>query len=169
MLTSVDARHYLADDLHKAPKLPAGFTSTDQVEAAIADHYGDQKLTRYWQAQQGQDIEQAYLFSGTANYGNDSRVYVYLSRNHSQFSSYNQQAHQHKVSWYSLSSPHEWFAEQYAHYYRTQRIGNGLEPGVKAKLDELDQAKPTDDTLMKPGEDDAAGDGPEQRRVPFPW
>jgi hypothetical protein len=137
----------------------------------------DQKLTRYWHAQEGKDVDQAYLFSSHDNYGNDGNVYVYLSGGNSHFSTYKQQAHEHKVSWYSLSSPHEWFAEQYAHYYRLKRTGEGLEPGTKAKLDELDQAKPTDDALMSPddaaaaagdaGDADAAGPG--SRRVPFPW
>jgi len=180
-LSSPDARHYLADDLHKTPKLPAGFKDGDEVEEAIDRYYGDQKLTKYWRAQQGEDVQHAYLFSEHANYGNDGRVYVYLSRGSSQFSSYNQQAHEHKISWYSLSSPHEWFAEQYAHYYRTKKLGPGLEAGTRAKLDELDKAKPTDEGLMNPAADSApagsvaasgannAGDDGGNRRVPFPW
>jgi hypothetical protein len=44
------------------------------------------------------------------------------------------------VSWYSVSSPLEWFAEQYTHYYRTEKTGGGLiDAATKSLLDGLDK------------------------------
>jgi hypothetical protein len=48
-------------------------------------------------------------------------------------------AYNNRVSWYSVSSPLEWFAEQYTHYYRTEKTGGGLIDGAtKTLLDRLD-------------------------------
>lgn len=111
-----------------------------------------------------------YKFSGTENFGGDGRVYVYCSRGKNGYSSYKQEAFKQKVSWYSMSSPHEWFAEQYAHYYRLGKTGEGLESGVAKKLSELDAqqpAQPAQPAKGTPGED-SEGEGSEGR-VPFPW
>jgi hypothetical protein len=49
------------------------------------------------------------------------------------------EAYNNKVSWYSVSSPLEWFAEQYTHYYRTEKTGGGLiDNATKTLLDRLD-------------------------------
>jgi hypothetical protein len=49
-------------------------------------------------------------------------------------------AYTNKVSWYSVSSPLEWFAEQYTHYYRTEKTGGGLiDSATKDLLDKLDK------------------------------
>jgi hypothetical protein len=50
------------------------------------------------------------------------------------------EAYTKKVSWYGTSSPLEWWAEQYSHYYRTEKTGGGLIDGAtKALLDKLDK------------------------------
>lgn len=179
VLPARDARIYLATWIGGIGTLPAHWT-TDEVEDAVLQQYADQPLTKYWkQRELEHDAGKSYKFPGTENYGTDGRVYVWLSRNDSGFSSYTEAAHQQKVSWYSLSSPHEWFAEQYAHYYRHDKHGDGLDPGTKTKLDELDTQQPSDHELMKPGdggdaETEAAGAGAGAddltgRRLPFPW
>jgi hypothetical protein len=49
-------------------------------------------------------------------------------------------AYNNKVSWYGVSSPKEWWAEQYAHYYRTEKTGGGLIDAANKKvLDDLDK------------------------------
>jgi hypothetical protein len=71
-----------------------------------------------------------------------------------------------------MSSPYEWFAEQYAHYYRLTPHGQGLDPGTKKKLDELNGEKFEDpDATMKVDLDAApsGGDGKANDRQPFPW
>jgi hypothetical protein len=179
------ARHYLANNLTGAALLPAGW-DIDKYEAAILAQYGDQKLTQYyvkWHADSEKD--DSYTFAGTDNYGSDDRVYVYLSRGGAQLASYKQKAHQEKVSWYSLASPHEWFAEQYAHYYRTGKAGTGLDPVVKTKLDELDLQSPENPPKAaaapaapgggaahsEGGQSEASptGHDDDRHRLPFPW
>jgi hypothetical protein len=179
VLQASDARIYMATSISGAATLPARWTA-DEVEEALVQQYADQPLTKYWQEHElVNDASKTYKFTGNANYGSDGRVYVWLSRGDSGFSSYTQEAHKKKVSWYSLASPHEWFAEQYAHYYRGSKLGAGLDAGTKTKLDELDKQTPADHELLKPGDggdgavEDAAGarddDEMTGRRLPFPW
>ena len=80
-------------------------------------------------------------------------------------------AYRKRISDYSTSSPKEWFAEQYAHYYRLHRTGDGLEADTKAKLEELHGQRWEDpDGLMKPDFDAPAGDSEDAGdRLPFPW
>ena len=164
-----EARHYLANQINNgAGMLPGDWDDIDAYEAAIDAQYGDQKLAKYYKAVSSKkDASGAYLFGGTENYGADGNVYVFLTRGSSDFTSYTQQAHQQKVSWYSLSSPHEWFAEQYAHYYRLGKTGEGLEAGTKAKLDELDNQTPADNAPAPAGPAGPDDDG--ESRLPFPW
>lgn len=174
-ISSADARHFLANELLGNGTVPPGWEDPDKYKSAILKQYGDQPLATYFKkCEASDDKDDWYKFSGTQNYGTDGRVYVYLSRGKNGYSSYNQQAHKQMVSWYSLSSPHEWFAEQYAHYYRLGKTGEGLEGGVAKKLAELDtqQPPPQPDAPAAgaaPSEDyDLEGEGTEHR-VPFPW
>jgi hypothetical protein len=170
-VASQSARNYLANDLLGNATVPPGWDREEQYKAAILKQYSDQPLASYYKKCQADDDDDWYKFSDTQNFGTDGRVYVYLSRGANGYSSYNQQAHKQKVSWYSLSSPHEWFAEQYAHYYRLGKTGEGLEGGVAKKLAELDTQQPpalqAAPAAAGPGED-SEGEGTEHR-VPFPW
>jgi hypothetical protein len=186
MPSSRDVRVYLATSLRGDPVRPPGWDRT-RIEALVDNCYADQKLTKYWKWAMG-DRDGSFKFAGTGNYGHDDRVYVWLSRGGSGLASYTQAAHKDKVSWYSLSSPNEWFAEQYVAYYHHEPRGTGLDAGAKTKLDELHRtAAPTDDPgeLLRPdfgGEaagataatDDRATAAPAARppssdRVPMPW
>jgi hypothetical protein len=42
------------------------------------------------------------------------------------------------VSFYSVSSPQEWFAESYAQYYRTEKRGTGLDSATITQMASLD-------------------------------
>lgn len=169
-INSSTARNYLAQELIGNGTLPPDQDS-DSYTAKIIKQYGDQPLTKYFQKQEGADVSKMYLFNGHDNYGRDGRVYVYLSRGGSNYSSYRQPAHENKVSWYSLSSPHEWFAEQYAHYYRNGKSEAGLDAGTFKKLGELDTQQPAaaapTPAPTSPGVD-LDGEG-ENHRLPFPW
>jgi hypothetical protein len=66
-------------------------------------------------------------------------VYGYLQRGGMQWTKYKKAAWDQKVSWYSLSSPKEWFAEQYTHFYRTEKTGPGIDATTLALLKDLDK------------------------------
>jgi hypothetical protein len=66
-------------------------------------------------------------------------VYGYLARGGMEWTKYKKQAWDAKVSWYSLSSPKEWFAEQYTHFYRTEKTGSGIDATTLALLKDLDK------------------------------
>lgn len=175
VIASADARQFLANGLLGNKTLPKGWEDEDDDTflEALDKQYGDQPLVKVYKNWQKQTKkEDWYKFSATDNFGSDGRVYVYLTRNNRGFSSYTQQAFKQKVSWYSMASPHEWFAEQYAHYYRTGKTGEGLETGVAKKLAELDVQTPTEPAQAPasagPSSDSEGGDSGE-RRVPFPW
>src|SRR5262249_44264248 len=103
-----------------------------------------------------------------------------------------------RVSWYSLSSPYEWFAENYSHYYRMS--GNHPVADVKSYFDNLDHyrwtpsassgtlAPSSEERPPKQGDESQAqaGDGPasprkreaasgtgaqapQVQRLPFSW
>jgi hypothetical protein len=181
VLDASEARKYLAARIAKEDYTVTtpGFAKPKDVEAFIRKHYAEQKLTKYWEKVIKGERKTMYKFEDDDNIGDDDRVYVYLTRGPSHLSSYNAQAYRKKISLYSTSSPKEWFAEQYAHYYRLTPHGQGLEAGTKDKLDELhgknypkDKPAPNNG-LMNPNDadadtgssaDDGAGD-----RLPFPW
>jgi hypothetical protein len=177
ILDASEARKYMAHKItgkDYAVTTP-GFDRARDVEAFIRKHWADQKLTRYWERVLKSDKKDVYKFTGDANVGDDDRAYVYLTRADNTLCSYNAEAHRKRVSDYSTSSPLEWFAEQYEHYYRGTPRGAGIEAATKTKLDELHGQKFRDpDALMRPGEGEAAGDkaglaaGADDRQ-PFPW
>ncbi len=175
VLDASEARKYMAHRIAGKPYqvTTPGFRKVQDVDAFIRKHYADQKLTKYWdRVMRGEDRKGLYKFAGDANIGEDDRVYVFLTRASESLCSYNAEAHRQRVSSYSMSSPYEWFAEQYAHYHRLNRSGDGLDAVTKQKLDELHTAKYLDpDAIMKPDFDAApsGGAGNHHDRPPFPW
>jgi hypothetical protein len=59
-------------------------------------------------------------------------MFAYLTRFNNNWAKYEKECHDHKVSWYSMSSAKEWFAEQYQYYMATQ--GNATIAAVKTKF-----------------------------------
>jgi hypothetical protein len=175
VLDASEARKYMANKIGGtayAVTTP-GFHEEKKVQQFIRKHWGDQKLTKYWErVMKGEKPDDLYMFAGEANVGEDDRVYVFCSRVGCNYSSYNAEARRNRVSGYSMASPYEWFAEQYAHYYRLTPHGQGLDPGTKKKLDELNGEKFEDPDAPMKVELDAApsgGNGKANDRQPFPW
>lgn len=59
-------------------------------------------------------------------------MFAYLTRFNNGWAKYEKECHDHKVSWYAMSSAKEWFAEQYQYYMATQ--GKATIPAVKTKF-----------------------------------
>jgi len=140
VLSAADARLFLAADV-AAPgsgALPAGWRRPD-VENFINAHYSAQKLTGYWTKRKGGTAE----YYADADNFNGARTYVWLSRGGLNYTSYKKEITDNKVSWYSISSTVEWFAEQYANYYRTGKTGAGTDATTKAKLEAIDKMDAT--------------------------
>lgn len=138
VLAAADARAFLAAEVGGGAALPAGWTRP-AVVAFINAHYANEKLTKYWTKVKG-GTEAYYV---DANNHDGDRTYVWLQRGGLGYSSYKKEISDNKVSWYSLSSTVEWFAEQYTNYYRTNKTGAGADATTKAKLDAIDKMDAT--------------------------
>jgi hypothetical protein len=139
ILAAAAARLFLAADV-AAPgsgALPAGW-DRPEVEAFITAHYAAQKLTGYW-TKRKTTVE----YQADADNFNGDRTYVWLSRGGLHYTSYKKEITDNKVSWYSISSTVEWFAEQYANYYRTGKTGAGADAATKTKLEAIDKMDST--------------------------
>jgi hypothetical protein len=109
----------------------------------VKSRYSNVPLFKWWQhlVEHGKSKGDAYRFAD-----HDARVrgpwtYAYLTRagDKGPYMKLKTPAYENRVSWYSMSSPFEWFAEQYAHYYRTEKTGGGLiDPATRKFLDKLD-------------------------------
>jgi hypothetical protein len=142
--------------------------------------YNNQPLFDMWDdlVNNGYSKDDAYEIAEI----NGTWAYAYLTRPNTPYYKYKTAAYNQKVSWYSLSSPQEWFAEQYAHYYRTEKTGGGLIDGAtKTLLDTLDTQEfvPSEDDGGATGEvrvDPVRGEGAAPQKPPpghrpsmFPW
>jgi hypothetical protein len=141
-----DAKDFLATEIAEgAGKYSAGWFN-DAPRADIARYvnwkYGNEPLGKYWNAvvNLGLGADNAYSVSDPSRIRGDW-TYGYLTRFHgSPWAKFKTVAYNNKVSWYGISSPKEWWAEQYAHYYRTEKTGGGLiDPATKKLLDDLDK------------------------------
>ncbi|MDQ3366845.1 MAG: DUF4157 domain-containing protein [Myxococcota bacterium] len=153
LLPAATARQFLAKEIAGGAFLPPKWTRPDVV-AFINMHYAGQKLVGYWtKVKSGTDAYKA----DTDNDGGDSRTYVWLSRGGLNYTSYKKDISDNKVSWYSLSSTVEWFAEQYANYYRTGKSGAGADTDTKAKLAAIDKMDATKSGGLKASATPGAG------------
>lgn len=163
VLPAAAARLFLAAEIATpgAGALPAGWLRKD-VEAFITAHYAAQKLTGYWNKRKMNTAE----YQADADNFNGDRTYVWLSRGGLNYTSYKKEITTNKVSWYSISSTVEWFAEQYANYYRTNKSGAGADAATKAKLEAIDKMDSTatgglsaPPATVSPGADGKGGGG----------
>jgi hypothetical protein len=132
-LPEADAKNVLyeyATTKSKTP--PAGWTATD-LDYALDTQYFKQPLFKL--AHNAQAGDNAYR--GPVLHG--GFAYAYLSRWDEKIGKYNEAAYNAKVSWYSVSSPNEWFAEQYVQYHVTHGAGTGMDPAAVAYLKDLDK------------------------------
>ena len=154
LLAPTDARHFLSAEIAGQKFVPPKWKRTDVVDF-INTHYSDQKLVKYWDS----------VKTGTPSYHVDtnnhagSKTYVWLERGGLGYTSYKKSISDNKVSWYSLSSTVEWFAEQYANYYRTGKAGTGADAATKKKLDTIDGMEATKKGGLKKASPGAGGEG----------
>jgi Domain of unknown function (DUF4157) len=126
-------------------KYDRGWFKTDPSNADmqkwVKSRFANVPLFKWWDylVVQNQSKDNSYNWNSP-----DARVradwtYGYLTRAGNPFIKLKTTAYNNRVSWYSVSSPVEWFAEQYAHYYRTEKTGGGLiDAATKTLLDGLD-------------------------------
>lgn len=145
-LSAGDAKDFFATEIAEgAGKYNAGWFN-DAPRADIARYcnwkYGNEPLGKYWNAvvNGGLGADNAYSVADPSRVRGDW-TYGYLTRFHGHpWAKFTTAAYNKKVSWYGISSPKEWWAEQYAHYYRTEKTGGGLiDDATKKVLDDLDK------------------------------
>lgn len=116
--------------------------SNADLQKWVKSRYANVPLYKWWDylVVQGNSKDNSYNWNAP-----DARVradwtYGYLTRAGNPFIKLKTAAYNSRVSWYSVSSPLEWFAEQYTHYYRTEKTGGGLiDAATKSLLDGLDK------------------------------
>ena len=105
--------------------------------------YSDVPLMKFWDyyVELGHPKDPSYAWDeeDARIPNNGAFVYGWLQRGGMGWTKYNKTAWTKKVSWYSLSSPREWFAEQYAHFYRTEKTGSGIDGDTLKLLQDLDK------------------------------
>ncbi|HWO20618.1 MAG TPA: DUF4157 domain-containing protein [Kofleriaceae bacterium] len=105
--------------------------------------YADVPLQKFWDffVERGHAKDSSYAWDeeGARIPPGSNWVYGYLARGGMEWTKYKKAAWDQKVSWYSLSSPKEWFAEQYTHFYRTEKTGPNIDPTTLALLKDLDK------------------------------
>ena len=105
-----DVRKYMLDDIAgKTPAAPHG--TLPKFLSYIDSNFSGQALYKAWKKAQGN----AERYKNPWFVGD--KCYAYLSR-YGSFTVYNKKAWDARVSDYAMSSPAEFFAEQYTEYYR---------------------------------------------------
>jgi Domain of unknown function (DUF4157) len=113
----------------------------NDVAKWLHTRYSNVPLQKWWHylVEQGNKQDPSYKWSDTSARVVGDWCYGVFTRADQPFSKFKAEAYNKKVSWYGLSSPVEWWAEQYAHYYRTEKTGGGLiDDTTKGMLDRLD-------------------------------
>jgi hypothetical protein len=112
----------------------------DDIATYVKWRYASVPLQKWWNyfVEKKKKKGDAYRWDDESARLKGSWCYAYLSRGGSGYTKFKSQAWKQKVSWYSLSSPREWFAEQYTHYYRTEKTGSGMDGATLALMKDLD-------------------------------
>jgi hypothetical protein len=107
--------------------------------------YASVPLQKFWDfyVERGHPKDPSYAWDeeGARIPAGSGWVYGWLERGGMGWTKYKKAAWDAKVSWYSLSSPKEWFAEQYTHFYRTEKTGSGIDATTLTLLQDLDKQK----------------------------
>jgi hypothetical protein len=126
-------------------KYDRGWFKTDPSNADmqkwVKARFSNVPLYKWWDylVVQSQSKDNSYNWNAPDARTRADWSYGYLTRAGNPFIKLKTAAYNNRVSWYSVSSPLEWFAEQYTHYYRTEKTGGGLiDAATKALLDKLD-------------------------------
>jgi len=115
----------------------------DEMATYCKWRYANVPLQKFWDfyVERGHPKDSSYAWDeeGARIPPGSAWVYGYLSRGGMEWTKYTKLAWDQKVSWYSLSSPKEWFAEQYTHFYRTEKQGPNIDKDTLALLKDLDK------------------------------
>jgi hypothetical protein len=183
-LSASDAKDFFATEISEGSgKYSAGwFNNASRAQIAQYCNYkfGNEPLGKYWNAVVNGNLGPDNAYSAANPERKQSGwAYGYLTRFHGHpWAKFKAEAYDNKVSWYGISSPKEWWAEQYAHYYRTEKTGGGLiDPATKTFLDDLDKKAflPTNDSgthgiTVAAGAAAGGSDAPlRQEPAMFPW
>jgi hypothetical protein len=109
----------------------------------VESRYANVPLQKWWKhlALDANDKDNSYNWADATARIRGDWTYAWLTRYSGSAPTIKlkTEAFNNKVSWYSVSSPLEWFAEQYTHYYRTEKTGGGkIDNATKGLLDKLD-------------------------------
>ena len=158
-VSAADAKLYLeaqvrgeASTAFKSTSWAAAGKSPAQFRKKVEEKYAEQPLYKVAKAVDG-NVGDGYLepARGAQSKG---KMFAYLTRFDGGWAKYNKEAHDARVSLYSMSSPKEWFAEQYQ-YYMSQN-GEATLPEVKTKFKKI--MKQLDE--LAPGKDAPGISGP---------
>jgi hypothetical protein len=121
----------------------AGNPPRDDMATYCKWKYANVPLMKFWDfyVERGHPKDSSYAWDeeGARIPPGSAWVYGYLARGGMEWTKYKKAAWDAKVSWYSLSSPKEWFAEQYTHFYRTEKTGSGIDAATLSLLKDLDK------------------------------
>jgi len=127
-------------------KYNRGWFKTDPSNADmqkwVKSRFSNVPLYKWWDylVVQNQSKDNSYNWNSPDARTRADWTYAYLTRAGNPYIKLKTAAYNNRVSWYSVSSPVEWFAEQYTHYYRTEKTGGGLiDSATKTLLDNLDK------------------------------
>lgn len=115
--------------------------SNADMQKFVKSRYSNVPLFKWWDylVAKASSKDNSYAWNAPDARVRGDWAYSYLTRANTPFIKMKSAAYTNKPSWYGISSPLEWFAEQYSHYYRTEKTGGGLiDPATKALLDRID-------------------------------
>jgi len=122
------------------PGLTPAPTQAD-MQAYCVWRYATVPLAKWWDAfvNNGLSKDTSYRWGDETARIKGEFAYGYYTRWGNSYAKHSKDAWDQKVSWYSLSSPLEWFAEQYTHFYRTEKTGSGMDPATVTLMKNLDK------------------------------
>jgi hypothetical protein len=132
---------FLHEIQHGAGTYHVDHVSHGDLVKWVSSRYENVPLYKWWKylVVDGNSKDDAYRFEEMSARIRGDWTYAYLTRAGSPYLKLKTDAFRNRVSWYSVSSPLEWFAEQYAHFYRTEKTGGGLiDHATKHLLERLD-------------------------------
>lgn len=114
--------------------------SRSDMATYVKWRYADVPLQKWWNyfVELGNPKGSSYAWDNESARIRNGWCYSYLSRGGSGWTKFKDHTWYKKVSWYGISSPKEWFAEQYTHYYRTEKTGSGMDSATLALMKDLD-------------------------------
>lgn len=163
-LDEARAREMMLHEIeHGAGSFHVDHVSHGDLVKWITTRYSNVPLYKWWKyiVVDGNAKDNAYRFEDMHARVRGDWAYALLTREGANpFIKLKANAFRHRVSWYSVSSRLEWFAEQYAHFYRTEKTGGGLiDHATLQLLHRLDHQSFHDSTGVHGGAGGHGGEG----------